>query len=118
MSFTLCTSGSAIVKAGAGANAINLSGSVMNKFSDQVEGSIVAQTRRDWRVNYSTLPTDIQNILSDMASSGIAKQIISYDMSGYTSRFEAITMLNVHDDIVREGVKFLSDFKNNEIKTP
>ena len=121
MSWTLCTSGSAIIKAGA-----NVSSTITNygtnktaidKFSDEAEGYIVQQTHMDWRVDYSSLPTDVQNALSNICSSLIAIQFITYDMSGYTRLGEAVTMLNVHDQVARDGIAFLKDFKKATIRS-
>lgn len=117
MAWTFTSSGAAIAKAGIGSNAdIILSGARLAEWSNMSEGRIVSETRRDWRVSYASLGTDIKNILDDVSSSMMAKNIINYDMSGYTSRAEAIMMLNVNDDIVREGIKVLKDFKSNDIK--
>jgi hypothetical protein len=119
MSWTLCTSGSAVVKAGVYANSsIILSGSILAQWSDQKEGRIEAETRRSWVSNYATLPTGIKNILADICSSLIAKEIISYDTSGYQGNSEVITRLNVQDDVAREGLNILKDFKSNTLHTP
>jgi hypothetical protein len=119
MSWTLCTSGSAIRKAGVNANsAIISSGSALADWSDQAEGRIESECRRSWVANYSGLPASVKNALADTASSDIAKKIINYDMSGFTSRTEAQTMLNVLDDIFRQNIQVLKDFKSNEIKEP
>lgn len=117
MSWTLCTSGSAIAKGGANANStIIASGSTLAMWSDEAEGNIVMVTRRDWVGSYASVNTYVKNALSDCCSSMIAKQIISYDMSGYTSRAEAQTMLNVQDDVVSDKIKALKDFKSGDIK--
>ena len=119
MSWTLCTSGQAMVKAGENADSdIVLSGSRLADWSDQAEGRIEAETRRSWVSSFSSLDSGIQNILGDVCSSMIAKQIINYDMSGFTSRFESAMMLNVQDDIAREGLRILKDFKSNVLKSP
>ena len=119
MSWTLTTSGAAIAKGGANANStITASGSVLAKWSDHAEGYIVAACRRDWVGSYTSVDSDIQLILSDVCSSHIAKQIITYDMSGFVNLAEAQTMLNVQDDIIIRGIEILKDFKSNDIKTP
>jgi len=116
MSWTLTTSGAAIIKAGPNVNAdIITSGAFLAKWSDDSEGQIIAATRRDWVTDYASVPTGVKGILSDVCSSMIAKQIICYDMSGYTSRQEATTMLDVHDDLVQKGFSTLKDFKSNTI---
>lgn len=118
MAWTLCTSGSAVRKAGANANSTIIgSGSALQDWSDKAEGTIIANTRRDWRVDYSSLNADVKNILADVASSLIAMNLISYDMSGYTSRAEAQTMLDFLDDNASKGMKILHDFKSNTIKS-
>lgn len=118
-SYILTSGAVAIRKAGAYANAtITASGAALQNWSDLAEGRICAETRRDWVGSYSGLSTNIKNILSDVASSLMAKEIIAYDMSGYTSRAEAQTMLSMQDDIASTGIAFLKEFKSNEIKTP
>lgn len=118
MSWTLTTSGSAVSKAGLHVNSnIIVSGSTLQKWSDEVEGRITAECRRDWVGQYSGLSTEIKSALSDVASSEIAKRIIMYDVSGYLGT-EAQLMLNLNDDIVQRGLNALKDFKSNEIKTP
>jgi len=119
MSWTLTTSGAAIIKAGANANStIIASGAALEKWSDQAEGRIVTESRRDWVDSYSSVDSGVKEILSDVCSSLIAKQIISYDMSGFTSMREAETMLDVNDDVILRCMATLKDFKSNEIKTP
>lgn len=116
MPWTLCTSGAAVRKAGANASSINQSGVALRQWSDDAEGRIVTQTRLDWRSDFSSMPTDIQNALADLSSSMIAKQIIAYDMTGYT-RAEAQTLLDIHDDIIRSEIEFFKDFKTKSIKS-
>lgn len=125
MAFTLTSSGAAVVKAGTNRSTVWSVGdsgqtgqAILDKWSNQAEGKIVAETRRDWVGKYSTLGDGVKNILDDVCSSIIAKQIISFDMSGFTSRAEAFTMLNVQDDIVGRGIAILKDFKSNDIKDP
>ena len=119
MSWTLTTSGLAISKAGAYANsAIIVSGQTLEAWSNIAEGRIEAETRRTWVDNYAGLSTGVKGILSDVASSLVAIQIINYDMSGFTSRAEAQTMLDVNDNIVIGGLTILKDFKSNELQTP
>ena len=121
MPWTLCTSGSAIIKGGANVSSTitnyGTQRTAMDKFSDEAEGFIVQQTHIDWRADYSALPTDIQNALSNVASSLIAIQFITYDMSGYTRLGEAVTMLNVQDQVARDGIVFLKDFKKATIRS-
>lgn len=112
MTWTLTTSGAAILKAGANAStAITTSGSALLTLCTEAEGMILTETRKDFITNYSSLPDGIKNILSRITSAEIAKNIISYDMAGYTSRQEAGTMLDVLDDQIIKGMTILKDFK-------
>lgn len=118
MAWTLCTSSAAVIKAGANVNAdIQISGTHLEQWSNEAEGWIVAESRRNWVTKFSTLDTSIKNVLSDVCSSRIAKQMMSYDPSGYISR-NVTLMINVQDDVVTKGLKFLKDFKSNTIKDP
>lgn len=117
MSWTLCTSGAAVIKSGVNSNTdIKVSGSFLALWSDDAEGRICAVTRRDWVGDYLTVDPLVSGALADVSSSMIAMDIINYDMSGFTSRQEATTMLDVLYDKVNKGLSFLKDFKSNTIK--
>lgn len=119
MSWTFCSSGAAIIKAGVNVNSdIRISGSHLANWSNQAEGDICMRTRRDWLTNYSDLSTLIKYALESISSSMIAKQMVSYDLSTYDSLNEALTIINVQDDIIVTNLKVLEDFKSNIIKTP
>jgi len=113
MAWNLCSSQAAIDKAGTNANStVIASGPILALWSDQTEGFINSETRKDWITNAAT--THFSGALADVASSLIANKIITYDMSGYTSRQEALTMLNVHRDTARLGIAFIKDEENKE----
>jgi len=108
MSFTLCTSAGAILKAGVNANSdIVLSAGALERWSDETEGFINSETKTDWLTD--TAAANFAGALEDVATSHIANKIISYDMSGYTRILEAQTLLDVNSDIVRKGISFLKD---------
>lgn len=122
MTWTLCTSAEAIVKAGTHANStlVGYGGTnktTLDKWSDAAEGRIEAETRRTWVASYAGLSTGVKGILADVCSSLIAMNIIAYDSTGYLSR-EADSLLNVNDDKANNGLRILKDFKSNELKTP
>lgn len=109
MSFTLCSSLAIIAKAGANAStAATASSAIVTQLADEAEALIYATTRYDWVANYSLVSTNAKQILSEVASAHAAMQLIMYDMSGYTSRSEAQTMLDVLDDKVKRGLTTLS----------
>lgn len=115
MSWTLSTSAAAIAKAGAGANTtIVASTATLAKWSDEAEGTLCSVTRYDWLTNYTSIGTNFKPILDDTISDIVGMKIINYDMSGYTSRAEAQTMLDVLRDNHIRNIEILKDEKNKE----
>ena len=117
MSWTFCTSGAPVFKAGANVSSeVSTSGAILTAYSDMAEGRIVAETRIDWREDYANLPIDIQNALTESCTTLIGNMLIAYDMSGYTSREEAQTMLDLNYDSYNKMLGLLKDFKSITIK--
>ena len=115
MAWTLCVSAAAIRKAGLNANSdIVVSEAAMLGFSDEAEARINAETKRDWVAVYSTVGTNFQNALGAAASSAVAIDIINYDMSGYTRKREAETMLDVNRDIYRIQIAYLKELDHQK----
>ncbi len=113
MSWDLCTSGSAVAKAGLNANSdIITSGSILAKWSDEAEGTVCMKTRRDWVATAGG--TQVMKAVGGAVSGLIAMKIVSYDMSGYTSRIEAQTVLDVLKDNFDTTIKDLRQ-KNNQV---
>ena len=116
MSWTLCTSGAAIAKAGKNANStIVASTATLAEWSDEAEGSICAFTRKDWITDYSTIKTNFKPCLADCASDLIAMKIINYDMSGFSKLLEAETMLDVLRDNSSRNLTLLNNDNKKEI---
>lgn len=116
MSWTLCTSGAAIAKAGVNANStIIASNATLAEWSDEAEGSINLISHKDWIANYAGIGANFKPILADCASDIIAKRIIAYDMSGYTSRAEAQTMLDVIEDNLVKNIAALKETKATDL---
>ncbi len=112
----LCTSGSAIAKAGANANTtIVASGSVLLEWSKEVEATICTTTRKDWITAYSSLGANFKEILNNLSSDLIAMKIISYDPSGYASQREAELMLDVLYDNQLKNMQILREQENKEV---
>lgn len=119
MSWTLTTSGSAILSAGGNANStITASGSALQAWSDEAEGYICAHTRRDWLTNYASLGQPIKQALAAATNCYMGNKIINYDMSGFTSRLEAENMLDINFDILQSMITILKDFKSNTLLVP
>jgi len=115
MSWTLTISGAAIAKAGLNANSSVIMDSViLDKWSDMAEATLSTITRYDWVTNYANVKTTFKQVLSDAVSDMIAMKIINYDMSGYSSRAEAETMLDVLRDNVVRNIEVLKEEENKE----
>jgi len=117
MAWTLTTSGAAIVKAGEDVNSSIVSGAELVIFSNQAEGRIVQETRKNWVDNYASATTAEKNVLNDACSSLIANNLIMYDLSGYSRIAEAQTLLSINDNIYNRCIKILKESKNNEVES-
>lgn len=80
----------------------------------QAESLINTITRFNWSDAYSTLNTDTRGILKEVSSNLAAIYVISYDMSGFTSRTEAEDMINILRDAALRGLSLLRDKKAKE----
>lgn len=114
---TLCDSGAVKLKAGANRPTDDtvITGANYTMLINEAEAFINDKTQIDWVAAYAGLATDLKTVLEDFASSHAAIAVISHDMSGYTSRAEAQSMLDVNYarltdalNIVKE--KVASDF--------
>lgn len=116
MSFNLCSSGAITRKAGASASAVaTASGALLADFCDQAEATLCGRTRFDWVTNYANVPTNFKPMLAEAVSDLAAMKVINFDMSNYTSREEAETMLDVLRDNSEIIIKHLQESKNREI---
>lgn len=117
MSWTLSTSGAAIYKSGANHNTVfdgTTGYTILTNWSDQVEAQLNSLSGYDWVANFASLQTNFKSILDDTVSDILAMRIINYDMSGYTSRTEAQTML----DVIRDNLTRCTDIlKSADAKT-
>ena len=114
MTVTLTAVATVKLKAGANWNAAITDGNITT-FINQAEAYLMAVCRVNWVSLYSTIDATFKLILEDAASSHAAMAMINYDMSGYTSRQEALTMLNVNytrltDAINQLKEKYTTDF--------
>ena len=115
----MTTSGAVVIKAGANVSSViqgeGLTGkdadTLINQFINEAESYVNVQTRFNWTDQYSSLNADVQKLLDETVSNIAAIYCIEYDMSGYTSRAEALTMINVLWDRVGLNIQFL---KNTE----
>lgn len=118
MSWTFGTSAIAIKMAGEAANAtIVADATTLAVWSDMAEGIIEVTTGKSYLTDYASLGTGVKGVLNVVACAWVAMKIIAFDTTGYLSR-EADALLNVNDDIINQGMKYLKDFKNIKLKSP
>lgn len=99
MAFKLCSSLQATHKAGKNASTTALGdAALLDGFSNSAEGTFQMKTRKDWSAAFATTAQALLDAISDAVACDIANKIINYDMSGYTSRTEAQTMLSLNKD--------------------
>ena len=99
-------------KAGTNANSTIIADeAATNDFVAQAESVINVLSQVNWSDLYSGLDTDTKMILKTAATAFAGNKIIAYDMSGYTSRFEAETMLDVNKDDFNVALSLLKDHK-------
>jgi len=98
-------------KAGANASATSKAEAYVNDYMTQAESSINVAVRFNFSDAYSGLNADVKGILKEVASNLAAIYVISYDMSGYTSRIEAEDMVNILRDAALRGIAILRDKK-------
>lgn len=107
------TSDEILVKAGANYD-IGITEARINALCLQAESKINVMIRYNFSDNYATLNADTKHILSETASNLVAIYIISYNMSVYSSRVEAETMLDVCWANYKDNIKELKDLKKRK----
>ena len=112
MTETLCDSGAVKFKAGTNANStLTDNPTQMTQFINQAEGDIAGDTAIDWVSEYAGVSANFKQLIEGAVASKAAIAVINYDMSGYTSRQEALTMLNVNWATYDRAVRELKEVK-------
>ena len=101
-------------KAGANASATANVEAYINSFMTQAESKINVLSQYNWSDNYAALNADVKGILKEAASNLAASYVIQYDMSGFTTRYEAETMLDVLKDNFNQALSLLKDIKKRD----
>lgn len=119
MTFTLCTSGNIVTKAGSHVSStLSTSGNVLSQISDEVEGYLCEVTGYDWVTNYADVSTQVQKALQGASSSLGGMILASMDSTGYQGK-EFEVLMNMNDGIVENTVNKLKDSKfSDNLKTP
>ena len=111
---TLANNSNVVYKCGENANSTYTAEAYTNVYIKLAEGKICLDTRYDWVTNYSTTSTIGKEVLRDAVACYAAIDIINQDMSGFTSRQEALQMINVLWAKYRETVNQI--IKDNKYK--
>jgi hypothetical protein len=106
-----CTTAEVQRKTGANASATANVEAYINDFVTQAESYINSASRYNWSDNYTSLNTDVKGVLKMAASSIAAIHVIQFDMSGYSSRYEAETMMDVLKTLANECIFLLREMK-------
>ena len=85
-----------------------------NSFIGQAESIINVMSMENWSDGYAALDVDVKALLTSAASAWAGMRVIQYDMSGFTSRDEAETMLDVLQDEFLNAVSILRDIKKRK----
>lgn len=101
-------------KAGINANTTSKAVAATDVYVLEIENYINTVTRYNWSDNYAGLNVDVKYLLMNVGSDLAAMYVIVQDMSGFTSRQEAQTMLDFLRDRVNEGIKLLQDKVNTD----
>jgi len=118
MTVTLASTQDVIDRMGPYVNAAILaSGAMISRYIEAAEGSIVSETRRDWITDYTNVVTEVKEELRICTACHAAMEIIQYDMSGYITRGEIITQLNVLDANYQRTLKALKDQDTIKIRS-
>lgn len=98
--------------AGVNANTTSKAIAATDVYVLNVESKINSMTRFNWTDAFTTgLNADVQGILTETGAAWCAMIVIESDMSGFTSRAEAQTMLDVLRDIFTTNISILRDIK-------
>lgn len=100
--------------AGANANTTSVAEAYTNVYIKASEGYLCLVTRYDWVTNYASVSAIGKEVLRDIVASLAAYKVIDYDQSGFTSRQEALVMMNVLWATAQEGIRLM--LKDNMYK--
>ena len=110
MAYIMTTEAEIEQKSGAGVNAA-FDTTMMTASNLRAESMVNTMSRFNFSDTYAALNVDVKGLLSDICSSFVAIEAITYDMSGYTSRLEAEDMINVLRDGMLRNLSILRDKK-------
>ena len=97
-------------RAGVNANSTSKATAATDIYVLNIEAMINVRTRKDWSAAFTSgLDASVAGFLTHVGACWCAMLVISSDMSGYTSRSEAQTMLDFLNNEVNKGLSFLKE---------
>ena len=97
-------------RAGVNANATSKAEAATDIYVLSIESMINARSRKNWSDLFTAgLNADVGGILTHTGACWCAMLVINSDMSGFTSRTEAQTMLDFLNNEVNKGIAFLKE---------
>lgn len=110
---SLCTFDEYLRKVGVNASTESKEVEFARDACKQAECTLNTRTKKNWSDIYSTLSEDLKEILNRIVSNIAAMEGINADMSGFTSRLEATSMI----DYLRWGTeKLINELKKADLK--
>ena len=106
---TLAVNADVAKYAGANASATSTAEDYTNIYLKMAEGLLCTKARYDFVTNYASLSTIGKEILRDGVAAYAAVKAIEYDMSGFTSRQEALIMINICWAVWSELYRMMDD---------
>lgn len=111
---TLAVNADVVKYAGLNANATATAETYTNVFIKEAEGVFCLETRYDWVTNYASVSDIGKEIIRDAVAAYAAVKSINYDMSNFSSRQEALMMVNILWAVYSEVVRLIT--KDNNYK--
>lgn len=118
MAITLTTVQAVLDKASPYANStITASEAIVERYIEEAEGTVIGLTRINWITDFSQINTSVKDMLSLCVSSLAAKNIVSYDMAGFSPITAAVTNLNANELNYQATLKQLKDLDTNKVRS-
>lgn len=111
---TLCGQTDVAKMAGANVSATSVAEAYTNVYIKMAEGKICMDTRYNWVTNYASVSTIGKEVLRLATSALAAAMVINYNMAGFTSRQEALIMINFLWACYIDVIKRFDDNKYKE----
>lgn len=111
---TLCINADVLKMAGANASSTATAEAYTNVYIKMIEGQICTSARYDFVTNYASVSAIGKEMLRNLVAAGAGVLVINYNMAGFTSRQEALMMVNILWAYFQRGIALLE--RDNKYK--